>query len=67
VVTLVGKSSARQVRDVLETSEEENLAMIADSVSFLAAAGREVVFDAEHFFDGFAEDSAYALATLRAE
>ncbi|MFN8638328.1 MAG: citramalate synthase [Dehalococcoidia bacterium] len=66
VVTLVGKSSARQVREVLETTEEENLAMIADSVSFLVGEGREVVFDAEHFFDGFAEEPAYALATLRA-
>ncbi len=66
VVTLVGKSSATQVREVLQTSEEENLAMIADSVRFLAERGREVVFDAEHFFDGYAEDPAYALATLRA-
>ena len=66
VVTLVGKSSASQVRDVLETTEEENLAMIADSVRYLASNGREVVFDAEHFFDGFAEDPTYALATLRA-
>ena len=66
VVTLVGKSSAEQVRTVLETSEEENLAMIADSVRLLAECGREVVFDAEHFFDGFAADPAYALATLRA-
>ena len=66
VVTLVGKASARQVREVLETTEEENLAMIADSVRRLAAQGREVVFDAEHFFDGFAEDPRYALAALRA-
>ena len=66
VVTLVGKSSAEQVRTVLETTEEENLAMIADSVRLLAERGREVVFDAEHFFDGFADDPRYALATLRA-
>jgi 2-isopropylmalate synthase len=66
VVTLVGKSSASQVRDVLETSEEENLAMIAESVRFFVERGREVVFDAEHFFDGYAEDATYALATLRA-
>ena len=66
VVTLVGKSSAVQVRDVLGTTEEENLAMIADSVRFLAEHGREVVFDAEHVFDGYAENPAYALATLRA-
>ena len=66
VVTLVGKSSAKQVREVLETTEEENLAMIADSVGLLVEQGREVVFDAEHFFDGFADDPRYALATLRA-
>ena len=65
-VTLVGKSSATQVREVLNTTEEENLAMIEDSVRLLADAGREVVFDAEHFFDGYADDPAYALATLRA-
>ena len=65
-ITLVGKSSASQVREVLETTEEENLAMIEDSVQFLVAAGREVIFDAEHFCDGYAEDAAYALATLRA-
>lgn len=66
VITIVGKSSAKQVAEVLETTEEENLSMIADSVRHLAARGREVVFDAEHFFDGFREDPAYALATLRA-
>ncbi len=66
VVTLVGKSSASQVRDVIETTEEENLAMITDSVRFLASHGREVVFDAEHFFDGFAENPEYAIASLRA-
>ncbi len=65
-VTLVGKSSAAQVRNVLETSEEENLAMIEDSIRYLVDAGREVIFDAEHFFDGYAEDPAYAMATLRA-
>ena len=65
-ITLVGKSSAAQVRDVLETTEEENLAMIADSVRFLVGEGREVVFDAEHFFDGFAADPDYAISTLRA-
>ena len=65
VITLVGKSSATQVRTVLETTEEENLAMIADSVEHLVREGREVVFDAEHFFDGFAEAPEYAIATLR--
>lgn len=66
VITLVGKSSQRQVVDVLQTTEEENLSMIADSVEYLRAQGREVVFDAEHFFDGFREDPAYSLSTLRA-
>ncbi|MCK9486186.1 MAG: citramalate synthase [Dehalococcoidia bacterium] len=65
-VTLVGKSSSRQVHDVLETTEEENLAMIRDSIAYLVQHGREVTFDAEHFFDAFKEDRAYALATLRA-
>ena len=65
-VTLVGKSSAEQVRTVLETTGEENLAMIADSVRLLVERGREVIFDAEHFFDGFADDPRYAIATLRA-
>ncbi len=66
VCTLVGKASDMQVRDVLETTGEENLAMIADSVRFLKAQGKTVFFDAEHLFDGFISDSAYALACLRA-
>lgn len=66
VITLVGKSSAEQTRTVLQTTEEENIAMIRDSVATLFARGRDVVFDAEHFFDGFAADRAYALDTLRA-
>ena len=64
-ITLVGKSSSRQAREVLGTTEEENLAMIRDSVAYLVEAGREVVFDAEHFFDGFREDPEYAIETLR--
>ncbi len=66
VVTLVGKSSSVQAREVLNTTEEENLAMIRDSVAYLVTQGREVVFDAEHFFDGFRSDPAYALDSLRA-
>ena len=65
IVTIVGKASDRQVRDVLETTTEENLAMIADSVRFLKGEGREVYFDAEHFFDGYFSDSAYALQCLK--
>ena len=66
VVTLVGKSWDLHVRDVLRVSDEENLSMIADSVRHCAAAGREVVFDAEHFFDGYAANADHAMATLRA-
>jgi 2-isopropylmalate synthase len=66
VATIVGKASAEQVRVVLGIPVEENLAMISDSVAFLKAGGREVMFDAEHFFDGYAEDPAYALACLQA-
>ena len=66
ILTLVGKASSRQVRTVLETTLEENLAMIADSVRHLKAVGRQVFFDAEHFFDGYLEDSEYALQALRA-
>ncbi|MPZ22222.1 MAG: citramalate synthase [Dehalococcoidia bacterium] len=65
VVTLVGKASQRQVRDVLRIDNEENLAMIRDSVAFMKKEGREVVFDAEHFFDGFLDNPDYALACAR--
>jgi 2-isopropylmalate synthase len=64
--TLVGKSSVLHVEKVVRASREENLAMIGDSVSFLAEAGKRVLFDAEHFFDGFELDAGYALACLRA-
>ncbi|MDO8207490.1 MAG: citramalate synthase [Gallionella sp.] len=66
VVTMVGKSSDYHVKLVLAASLEENLAMIRDSVSYIKSKGREVVFDAEHFFDGFLANKDYALATLRA-
>ncbi|HUJ74701.1 MAG TPA: citramalate synthase, partial [bacterium] len=65
-VIAVGKTWKAHVREVLQTTEEENLAMIEDSLSALKAAGREVFYDAEHFFDGYKDDPAYALATLRA-
>ena len=65
-VALVGKSWSLHVTKVLCTTREENLRMIADSVSFMKAHGKEVFFDAEHFFDGFREDPEYALATLGA-
>jgi 2-isopropylmalate synthase len=66
VVTLVGKSSTLHVERVLETSRDENLHMIADSVAYFKRRGQEVVYDAEHFFDGYALDADYALATLAA-
>lgn len=64
VVTIVGKSSDFQVTQVLETTLEENLRMIEDSISYLKSHGVEVMFDAEHFFDGFVSNRAYALRTL---
>jgi 2-isopropylmalate synthase len=66
VCTLVGKASAFQVETVVRVPREENLAMIAESVAFLAGRGKRVLFDAEHFFDGHAADRDYALACVRA-
>jgi 2-isopropylmalate synthase len=66
VVTLVGKSWTLHVEKVLETTLGENLAMIRDSVAYFKALDKEVVYDAEHFFDGFAADPDYTLATLEA-
>ena len=66
VCTIVGKSSVLHVERVVRTTREENLAMIADSVAFLVRQGKRVIFDAEHFFDGFAADRDYALASARA-
>ena len=66
VVTIVGKSWDMHVRQVLRTSEAENIAMIGESVSLMATAGREAIFDAEHFFDGCAANAEYAIATVRA-
>jgi 2-isopropylmalate synthase len=66
VVTLVAKSHVRHVEMALRTTPEENLAMIRDTVSFLTGEGRRVFLDAEHFFDGYAANPAYALEALRA-
>jgi 2-isopropylmalate synthase len=66
VITIVGKSWDLHVREVLGTTLEENLAMIADSVACCRRAGREVIYDAEHFFDGYRHCPDYALQTLRA-
>jgi 2-isopropylmalate synthase len=59
--TLVGKTDTWQVSTVLGTTPNENLAMIRESVAYGVAQGKEVIFDAEHFFDGFARDAEYAL------
>ncbi len=56
VVTVVGKTSMLHVRDVLQTTPEENLRMIRESVAYLKSLGKEVIYDAEHFFDGLKLD-----------
>jgi len=66
VVTVVGKNSVMQVTEVLGTTLEENLNMIADSISYLRNKGLTVFYDAEHFFDGYKADPAYALRCLTA-
>jgi len=66
VVTLVGKSWILHVREVLNVAPEENLAMIRETVAYFKAKGREVCYDAEHFFDGYKEDADYAVSTLLA-
>src|SRR2546421_9034319 len=66
VCTLVGKTWALHLEKVVRVDRDENLHMISDSVSFLVGAGKRVLYDAEHFFDGFADDSAYALRCLQA-
>ena len=66
VCTIVGKTWSLHLEKVVKVDPEENLRMIADSVAFLAGEGKRVVYDAEHFFDGFADDPAYAMRCLRA-
>jgi 2-isopropylmalate synthase len=66
VCTLFGKSSTLHVTEVLRTTLEENLAMIEESVRFLVSEKRRVIYDAEHFFDGYKADPSYAVETLRA-
>src|ERR1700710_2822463 len=65
-ICFVAKASAYQVRVALETTNEENLASISDSVTAAKSAGREVMLDCEHFFDGYKEDPEFALACARA-
>ena len=66
VCTVVGKSSTLHVTEVLRTTREQNLLMIGESVAFLRSQDRRVIYDAEHFFDGYKDDPAYAVDTLRA-
>ncbi len=66
VVTIFGKSWLLHVKEVLRTTEDENRAMIADTVRHLKKHGKEVVYDAEHFFDGYKDNPEHALSTLKA-
>src|SRR6478609_5042721 len=66
VVTIYGKTWLLHVREVLQTTAEENLRMIADTVRFLKQHGKFVVYDAEHAFDGAKDDRDYAMATWQA-
>jgi len=66
VITIVGKTSAFHVTEVLGVSRDENLTMISDTVAHLTAAGREVFYDAEHFFDGWNLDPDYSQETILA-
>jgi 2-isopropylmalate synthase len=66
VCTVVGKTWTLHVSEVLRTSFDENLRIIEQSVAYLKAQGRRVIYDAEHFFDGYKADSSYALETLKA-
>ncbi len=65
-IALVGKSWTLHVRDVLRTTLNENLRIIRESTAYLKTQGKEVIYDAEHFFDGYKADPDYALNTLRA-
>lgn len=66
MVTIVGKSWDEQVERALQTTLDENVRMVRDSVAHLKAHGVQVVFDAEHFFDGYAANPAYALQVVAA-
>jgi 2-isopropylmalate synthase len=66
VVTIVGKSWRFHVEEILGVTVEENLRMIRETVAYLKSCGREVIFDAEHFFDGFRDESAHALTAIQA-
>ncbi|MFO7871158.1 MAG: citramalate synthase [Kiritimatiellia bacterium] len=63
-VTVVGKAWKLHVKDVLRTTRSENLAMVGDTVEFLKERGKEVIFDAEHFFDGYKDDPEFAVSVV---
>jgi 2-isopropylmalate synthase len=62
----VGKTWSLHLKKVVKVDPDENLRMISESVGFLVACGKRVVYDAEHFFDGFSDDPPYAVRCLRA-
>ena len=66
LAVIVGKSWSLHVREVLKTTLEDNLEIVADSIEYLRSHGLEVIFDAEHFFDGYKDDQGYALKVLKA-
>jgi 2-isopropylmalate synthase len=66
VCTIVGKTWDLHVNEILRIDLAENLAMISDSIAFLKSEGKQVFYDAEHFFDGFSANPEYALETVRA-
>ena len=66
VVTIFGKTWLLHVKEVLRTTPDENIAMIADTIAFLKKNGRKVIYDAEHALDGFKDDPEYAMATWKA-
>src|SRR5262245_55315607 len=66
VITIVGKTSDFHVTEVLRVSLEENLAMIRDTISYLRKMGRDVIYDAEHFFDGWKANPEYAAKAIQA-
>ncbi len=66
VCTIVGKTWGLHLEKVVKVDRQENLRMIAESVAFLVAQGKRVIYDAEHFFDGFADDPGYAIRCIKA-
>ena len=64
-ISIFGKASLLHVREILRTDAEENLRMIRDTVAYLVKCGKKVLFDAEHFFDGYSDNAEYALSVLK--